>query len=459
MKTKDIEEMIKKKAYNYQLDALKWAGDKPRPAFFMEMRLGKTLVAIRWAKQFSFKKTLVVCFLSVAPVWQEELACEGKSSAMLIGSWKEKWQILDDQDVHWYITNFESTYVDNRPKKPKASIITQLPWDCVIIDESTGIRNPTAIRTKMCCKQFKLTPYRSILTGLPDPESKLDYFQQMAFLDGQFMGCESFWEFRNKFFHQVSYDWIPNKGTLSKIKEAVNKNAFVLTRKQAGIGSKKIYEKRYVELPSKVRKEYRSLERNFCLGIEETKWTIVVKVWLARLAGGQPENSDFCSMHKFHEILYLLNSELRKEQGIIWFRFNLELIYIHHMLEMKGISNDFITGEVAPTERERTRKRFNQGKFRWLLAQIKCSKFGIDCSAASVAIYYSNSFAYEERAQSEDRIISPKKKESVLILDILTKNTVDEDIYKALKDKKVNAKTFNSKILENLRKRVRSKNA
>ena len=450
--------MKKKIAFKYQHDALAWARNKPKSAFFMEMRLGKTLVAIRWAEQFSFEKILVVCFLSVVPVWQEELACEGNSSAMLIGSWKEKLQILNDQDVRWYLTNFESTYVDNRPKKPRASMISQLPWDCVIIDESTGIRNPKAIRTKMCCKQFKHTPYRSILPGLPNPESQLDYFQQMAFLEGGFMGCENYWEFRHKFFHQVAYDWVPNKGTISKIKKAVNENAFVLTRKQAGVGSRKIYEKRYVELPRKVRNEYRSLERNFCLGIEETKWTIVVKVWLARLAGGQPEDANFCSMHKFSEILYLLNSELKKEQCVIWFRFNLELIYLHNMLEAKGISNDFITGNVSPAERERTRKRFNKGKFRILLVQIKCGKFGIDCSAASVAIYYSNSFAYEERAQSEDRIISPTKKEPVLILDVLTTNTVDVDIYSALRDKKINAKTFNSKILENLRKRNESEN-
>lgn len=450
--------MIKKKPYKCQLDALSWAGSKQAIALFMEMRLGKTLVAIRWANQFSLKKILVVTFLSVVSVWQEELACEGRSSAILAGSWKEKQQILDDQDVKWYITNFESTYVDKRPKKPHPSIIAQLPWDGIIIDESTGIRNPKATRTKMCCKQFKLTPFRAILTGLPDPESNLDYFQQMAFLNGQFMGCKNYWEFRNKFFHQIIYDWVPRKGTIAKIKAEVNKYAFILTRKQAGMGSRKIYEKRYVELPPKVRREYRNLERDFCLGGKETKWTIVVKIWLARLAGGQPENSDFCSMHKFHEILYLLNSELRKEQCVIWFRFNLELIYMHHMLDLKGITNDFITGETSPAERERTRKRFNKGKFRHLLVQIKCGKFGNDYSGASTTIYYSNSFAYEERAQSEDRIISPKKKEPVLILDILARDTVDEDIYNALRDKKMNSKIFSSKILENLRRRNESKN-
>lgn len=450
--------MIRKKPYKCQRDALMWAGTKSAIALFMEMRLGKTLVAIRWVNQFSLKKILVVTFLSVVSIWQEELACEGCSSTLLTGSWKEKFQLLDDQDTFWYITNWESLYTDNRPRKPRASQIARLPWDGVILDESTAIKNPKAIRTKMCRKQFKLTPYKAILTGLPNPESELDYFQQMAFLHGEFMGCDNFWKFRNKFFHQIVYDWVPKKGTIVKIKAEVNKHAFVLTRKQAGLGSRKIYEKRYVELPSKIRKEYRNLERAFCLGGKETKWTIVVKVWLARLAGGQPENSDFCSMHKFHEILYLLNSELRKEQCVIWFRFNLELIYMHHMLELKGITNDFITGETSPAERERTRKRFNQGKFRHLLVQIKCGKFGNDYSSASTAIYYSNSFAYEERAQSEDRIINPKKKEPVLILDILTRNTVDEDIHGALRNKKINAKTFSSKILENLRRRNESEN-
>ena len=363
--------------------------------------------------------------------------------------------MINDQDTRWYITNYESTYTGRRPKKPRPSEIALLPWDGVILDESTGIKNPRAIRTKMCRKYFGTSPYKAILTGLAAPEGPMDYFEQQAFTYGQFMGCKTFWQFRQKYFHlgYSDYDWVANKGTLSAIKKEVNKNSFVLTRKQAGMGSKKIYEHRYVELPPKVRKEYTKLEDDFCLSKKETKWTIVVKIWLARLAGGQPEEKLYCSPHKFQEILYLLNTELKNEQCIIWFRFNLELLYVHRMLKVKGIHSDFIAGETFPAEREQIRKRFNKGNFRCLLIQIKCGKFGIDCSAASTALYYSNSFSYEDRSQSEARGIHPDKKEPFLILDILTKNTVDEDVYKALRKKKMNSKIFSSQILKNLRRR------
>ena len=250
--------MIKKKPYKHQQNALSWAGTRSGIALFMEMRLGKTLVAIRWANQFGLEKILVVCFLSCIYVWQEELACEGCSSTILAGSWKEKLEIMNEQDTFWYIANYESLYVDRRPKKPRPSKIALAPWDGVILDESTGIKNPRTIRTKMCRKYFKTTPYKGILTGLPNPEGPMDYFEQQAFVYGQFMKCKTYWQFRHKYFHlgYSDYDWVPNKKTLSAIKKEVNKNSFVLTRKQAGMGSKIIYEHRYVELPKKVRKEY-----------------------------------------------------------------------------------------------------------------------------------------------------------------------------------------------------------
>ncbi len=149
-----------------------------------------------------------------------------------------------------------------------------------------------------------------------------------------------------------------------------------------------------------------------------------------------------------------MKGELKNQQIVIWFKFNKELIRVVTELSAKDVSNDFIIGATKPVERERIRKRFKAGKFRVLLAQIKCGKFGIDLSTASVVAFYSNSFEYEERIQCEDRIISPNKKEPILILDLLTKDTVDEDIYKALRRKGMNSKIFMSKIVENLKERI-----
>lgn len=443
--------MNKRKLYDYQKKALAWAWKRKHVPLFMQMRLGKTIIAIRWASQL-FGRILVVSPLAVCPVWQEELFLEQHSSAVLVGDWKIKEQILEEDDVNWYITNYESL---NRKGKP--SVIFNYRWDCVILDESTSIRNPQAIRTKMC-RQFKRTQYRAILTGLPNPESPMNYFEQMTFVHGNFLGCKNFWEFRQRYFQQqgTRWNWQPRKGTLSKIKHAISKDAFSLTRKQVGVGSKKVYEKRYVTLPRHVRREYDNVEKNFGLGKKETKWIIVCKIWLTRLAGGQPKEAEYCSPHKAKEISNLLQNELAIEQCVIWFRFTSEIMFVHYWLNTKKISNDFITGEVNPTERQRTTEKFRKNKIQCLLVQLKCGKFGLDYSCASTAIYYSNSFEYEERRQSEDRIIHPDKKEPVLIIDLLTENTIDEDVHSALREKGMNAKFFTSKIIDNFKRRTQN---
>ncbi len=440
----------------HQKAALDWSSGRQQVAFFMQMRMGKTLTAIRWASQFNLKNILVICPLSVVHVWQDELFLEHISSAALVGDWNEKRQMLEEKNVRWWLTNYESLYQRIKGKN-KPSILHEVEWDCVILDESTAIRNPQALRTKMTYG-LRNTFYKAILTGLPNPESSLNYYEQMAFLYGHFLYQRSYWKFRWHYYHpdKQGWNWIPNPGTLSLIKKAVNENAFVLTRKQVGMGSKKIYEKRFVFLSKGLMKEYHKAESEFELGNDLTKWILVVKMWLARLAGGFPKQLKFRSKHKINELIALFTGELKNEPVLIWFRFNNELFELTKEMKRHKLSYKTITGKDSPTKRARIRNEFRKKKFNYLLMQLKCGKFGIDCSRASVAIYYSNSFSYEERVQSEDRVINPLKKEPVLILDIITKNTIDEDIYWALRKKSANAKTFVSKIFEHMQERIKN---
>ena len=152
----------------------------------------------------------------------------------------------------------------------------------------------------------------------------------------------------------------------------------------------------------------------------------------------------------------MLKNELAKEQVVIWFRFTAEILFMHWLLGTKKITNDFISGEVKPAERQRITKRFKKGDLQCLLVQLKCGKFGLNYSNASAALYYSNSFEYEERRQSEDRIVSSEKNEPVLVIDLLVKNSIDEDLYSALQTKEGNTKIFTTRILENFKKRNRS---
>jgi hypothetical protein len=58
------------------------------------------------------------------------------------------------------------------------------------------------------------------------------------------------------------------------------------------------------------------------------------------------------------------------------------------------------------------------------------------------------------RAQSEKRIEHPMKKDGLLIIDLLMRGTVDEDVYEVLREKKVESRSFSralwSKILQRM---------
>ena len=430
----------------------------------MEMRLGKTFVCVRWIGEHSFEEidsVLVVCPLDVVHTWQEELLAERASSTLLLGTAKQKEQLLNDNDTRWYITNYESTFEHGRSfsksKQPVPTAIANFDWDCVVLDESTRIKNPKAKTTKAANKFLASAPYSAVLSGLPNPEGPLDYFEQMRFGAGEFLKHINFWNFRKAFFHPGwgGFGWVAKAGDALRIKKAVHEQAFCLTRKQAGLKDQKFRTVRHVYLPSSIQKAMSEAEKAFAVGDNETKWAVVTRSWLAQLAGGSFKGYEHDV--KCKEVLSLLKGDLKGQQVLIWFKFNEELYHLADYLKAKKFDVDTITGKDKPVDRARKRRRFQKSKYQILLMQIKCGKMGQDYSAASTEIFYSNPEGFEERAQCEDRAVHPLKKGGTLIIDILAKDTIDEDIHEALINKKANAKFFSSKVAAAMAKRLNLK--
>lgn len=336
-------------------------------------------------------------------------------------------------------------------------------WDLVILDESTKIKNPKAQVTQVCLQGFRYVKYRAILSGLPNPESDLDFHCQMQFLNGQFMGCDNYYKFRERWF-EPKWDgsWGPKTGTKSAIYATLKELAFTLTRADVKIGSRKIKEVREISLSKDVYANYLAAEASFSYEAGDytnaTQWGIVLQNWLARMAGGfKPavyEKDDtgknirelypvsFFHDAKLKELKSLMTGELKKEQVVIWARFTAEINAISKLLNDAGITTVSLTGETDATKRLANQKLFQSGKARAIVLQIKLGKFGIDLSNSDTAIYYSNGYSLEDRAQSEDRIISPVKQQQALYIDLVSKNTVDEDVIAALNDKSADAQTF-----------------
>jgi SNF2 family DNA or RNA helicase len=114
----------------------------------------------------------------------------------------------------------------------------------------------------------------------------------------------------------------------------------------------------------------------------------------------------------------------------------------------KKMKVEYVHGAMKDSKRLRAKvqERFQNGTTRVVLLQVALGKFGWNLSKSSTAIYYSNTYNFEDRSQSEDRIVHLKKKDDCLYLDLVTLGTPDEDLVEALSVKRMNARLFNMRM-------------
>lgn len=376
--------------------------------------------------------------------WEKELQEEGVSFQHVQGPRTERHELLASPKT-FNLVGYEMLRVSPE--------MWGLDWDCIILDESATIRKPSSKISHLLTSKFRHVPFRAILSGLPNPSSELDFFQQFKFLFDQFLGCSNWYQFRRKHYIQDGFGWWPRPRTKKLIRQHVRENSFCLTRQEAGLGERWIFETRTVRLPARVLKEYCSALNRFALEESQTKWQVVLRGWLQRLAGGFYPSGAPAHQAKLKELLYLLEGELRREQVVVWFSFSKELLAAKAALAKAGIPARIIKGSTSLQKRKKAAELFRAGRIRVLLCQVRCARFGLDFSAADTAIYFSNTTDPEHRAQSRDRIVSVQKKNPLLLIDLVAKDTHEEDLVPLLKAKPMASAYFTQKLRQAIVKR------
>lgn len=190
----------------------------------------------------------------------------------------------------------------------------------------------------------------------------------------------------------------------------------------------------------------------------EAKYILQIANWCSQIAGGYPwERPDLHSPHKMEVLKELLTGEYAKESVVITFRYNSELAAAVDMAKKAKMTHAFIVGETPVEDRRRIGHHFQERKFSKLFMQVKVARFGIDLSAADTMIRYSLPYSYEDVSQSMDRIVHPKKKMPLHYIDIITKDTVDEDVAALAKEKALDARFFMTKLKGRLSDRLGGK--
>jgi len=447
----------------YQKDILEYMNSVYSPVLWVEMRLGKTLCVIRYANQpnVKFKHILVVAPSSALGSWQRELDVENESWTRVLGNRKKKVKTLTDQfssdSTRWTLVNKEI--------HRSCGIIGQLPWDLVVLDESAScIRYPDTQITKYFLTNFNNTKKRIVMAGRPDPQNRLlDYWPQIAFANnGSWMGCTNFWQWRQRYFYEIGYDWRPKRGVAVKIKNEISRRACVLRREHVNLDVPKIYQNRHFNLSGQARRLYKEADEEFQITltpagpystgeVKVTQWQIVKYGWLRQIAGGMFDKK-VIDKSKLNGLKDLLEGELSEESVVVWFCYNNEL---HAAKDMLGKEVVWVEGSISMEERERRFESFRQGKKRILLCQIKIAETGIELGKANTAIYYSLPTSSLAWSQSQDRILGDLTKKGVLILSLISEGTIDEAVYEALQSKDQHGIAFLDKVFEILRKKRR----
>lgn len=451
----------------HQQECLDWITrtNRSHAGIFMEMRLGKTLAAIRlvsevWRCQ---GHCIVVAPVTVLGAWEKELQLEGENYRVIHGMPKSKrlkvaGEVYEHETRCWLLINYDALRAT-----PGLAFVD---WDCVILDESTAIKNPKSKISQLCCTGFRTAKHRLALTGLPSPEGDMDLCQQFLFVYGEFLGHRDYYEFRAARCMQVSMynEWEPTPENHQLIKKEIHQLAYVLRRQDAGVHTKKIREVRKVELSEDQRIMYDELEATFGVWLDrgeeeerlETEHAMVRQTWLARISGGCDPEGAYLWPSKVKELLTLVKGELKGESIVVWFRFNSEIEACKAALDRAGIANRVLVGEIDREEREARMAWFRQpaSDTKVLLLQIALAKYGVDVSVSDTAIYYSLSYSGEANAQSEDRIVHPMKDTPLLYVYLLGEETIDEDIYDMVGSKVTSAKLMMARLNDSILRRA-----
>lgn len=435
---------MKRRYWQSQKLALPYVLRTKHPAVFMQMRLGKTPLVIRRCQMYVPRdveaglRVLIVGPNSALGAWETELKTEGETDYVFLQGTRSKRLELLQEEHKWNIINKEG-----HRALPE---IAEVQWDVVILDESTFIKNPKAQVTKFFLKHFRNVAHRWILTGLPNPESDLELWCQLAFLDGYAFGCRSYWDFRSRFFKPgtFGYTWTPKLGTPTKIKQALAKRVFILQRDQVNMDVPKVYERRIISLPRTLQQTYNTIEKELLVElrgkeITRTMYEPVKLVYLRQLCEGYIEK-ELVWRGKFIELVELINGELVKEQVVVWFSYNHSLQHAYQYLKEAGVSVDWADGSIPPSVRRSKEKQFNAGKFRVYLLQVKIGDAGMNLSCSDTAIYFTPPFGSFSRQQSEDRILRADKKGPLLIIDLCIEQSVDTALLDSLQERKFKSK-------------------
>ena len=410
-----------------QKEALKWAKDKDQVAFFMEMRLGKTLTSIRWANQRN--RVLVITPVSCFGSWKEQLNEEAIQS--VDAGWvryDNVDKLINMSETHWVLCNGQAHKILEKCFKSRR-------FDVCILDESILIRNPNTIVGKLFVKYRHWIKRKALLSGLPDPESMVELINQFIWLKGNFMGYNNPWQAINNLTIKTRSGAVMKRGMIAKVKRWIDRHAFTKTQKEGGINVGKKFNLIRIP-PNALQKEFmKDIVNNWELNERATKYNVVAQGWLRRVAGGFALYDNHWEVINTAKAYWIArHAHKTSEQLIVWCHYTKEARLVEKILNGQNINTTIMLSSYSAKNRQAVLESFNDGSYQVLVSQLKLGAYGWTLNNCNNAVYYSLPWSGNVWNQTKARIVLEGKKQVGYHI-LLTKNSIDEGVWDALQHK------------------------
>jgi SNF2 family DNA or RNA helicase len=423
---------LDERLHPYQRDAVRHLHAHPRAGLFLIPGLGKTAITLSALTEVHFPVLVIAPKRVAEETWPEEIPKwrPDLTWSLIRGNAPTRAERLkEDTDIHIISRDTFGGDLVSR-KKPR--------YNTVVIDELSGFKNRGSQRWRHLNKLVKTMPYVWGLTGTPTPNSLLDLWPQMFVLDRGARLERTVTAYRTTYF--IPGKRLPNgiitSYTLRPGAEPVIQNRI----KDICLSVDKTNVKmpvqndvhHYFELPTKVRKVYDRLKKEWVVDVGDTLATV------ESAAGTTNKLSQIASGFMYHS--GLIGAEESDEAEITH----------HHMLKMEKLKEILEDAQGAPAlvfygfNEDKRRlmfldgavdvkspnavDRWNRGNIPILIAHPASAGHGLNLQrGGSLMIWYGLTWSSEEYVQGIGRLVRQgQPSPAVAVHHILAKDTVDE---------------------------------
>lgn len=456
---------------DYQVTGVKWLYTLAKTGFggilADEMGLGKTIQVIYYIKQMlkdnENNKFLIVVPTSLAYNWDHEFDSFGSNikRKICVGNKDKRTKILSDlNDTNVIITTYGLLREDEE-------LYNNLNFNTMVIDEAQNIKNNMAGITKVVKKINAETKFA--LTGTPLENSILELWSIFDFIMPGYLA--SLTKFQSKYkikdFDEDSEILI--KGLSKQI------NPFILRRKKQDVVKElpdKLINDIYIELKDEQKKLYvAELERVKeemekiieTEGMNKARFLILQLLTKLRQICIDPSivyDNYKDGSNKLEQLESIVNEYIKNNHKILIFSsFKTALNIVKEKLNKAKIKTYMIDGSVPAKDRIEMVDNFNNNDdVKVFLIMLKSGGTGLNLATADVVIHLDLWWNPQAENQATDRAHRIGQKNTVEVIHLITKGTIEEKILelqnkkRILSDKLIDGEIRDKNILSELTK-------